>query len=179
MKKLLVVVDYQKDFVDGALGFPGAESLDEGISNKIARYREGGHDVAFTFDTHDESYLDTQEGRRLPIAHCGRNSGGWELFGKTAGFLTPDSRIFHKNAFGSLELGAFIRESSYDEIELVGLVSNMCVLSNAVIAKAADPEARIVIDASCTASFDDDINEKALDIMESLQMDVINRKEAS
>ena len=176
MKKLLVVVDYQNDFVDGALGYPGAEDLDERIADKIAEYRGMGADVVFTFDTHGEDYLETQEGRRLPVTHCIKGSGGWELFGKTAAFLTPETPVFLKEAFGSLELGEFIRGGGYEEIELVGLVSNMCVLSNAVIAKAAEPEARIIIDALCTGTFDPELNEKALDIMESLQMDVINRE---
>ena len=177
MKRLLVVVDYQNDFVDGALGFPGAEILDERIATKIVTYRENNGEVAFTFDTHEENYLATQEGRRLPITHCVKNSVGWNLFGKTAAFLTPDSPVFLKTSFGSPELGEFIQKGSYDEIEFVGLVSNMCVLSNAVIAKATDPEARIIIDASCTDSFDPILNEKALDVMQALHMDVVNREE--
>ena len=177
MKKLLVVVDYQNDFVDGALGFPGAEILDKKIAAKIAAYRGNGDEVVFTFDTHAEDYLKTQEGLRLPIAHCIKDSDGWNLFGETAAFLTPDSPVFLKTSFGSPELGEFIGKGGYDEIEFVGLVSNMCVLSNAVIAKAADPEARIIIDASCTDSFDPILNEKALDVMQALHMDVVNREE--
>ena len=83
MKRLLLVVDYQKDFVDGALGFAGAEKLDGPISAKIAQYRAAGDDVAFTMDTHGPDYLDTQEGRKLPVPHCLLNADGWQLYGET------------------------------------------------------------------------------------------------
>jgi len=175
VKKLLLVVDYQKDFVDGALGFPGAEGLDEPISEKIASYRAAGADVAFTLDTHRANYLDTQEGRRLPIPHCLVNSGGWALYGRTGQARTPEDVVIQKGSFPSLELGNWLEEREYDQVELVGLVSYMCVLSNAVVAKAALPEAEIVIDAACTAGPDAALHGKALDLMQALQMTVINR----
>lgn len=174
MKKLLLVVDYQKDFVDGALGFPGAEKLDGPITQKIAAYHANGDDVAFTLDTHGEDYLSTQEGRKLPVIHCRKYTPGWSLYGETGKARQEGDKVFEKPAFPSLELGSWLREKGYDQIELVGLVSYICVLSNAVIAKAALPEAEIIIDASCTAGADSDLHHKALELMRTLQMTVIN-----
>lgn len=175
MKKLLVVVDYQKDFVDGSLGFSGAELLDAPIAAKIAAYHAAGDDVVFTFDTHAPGYLNTQEGRRLPAVHCVRGSEGWELYGETAKAACENDLRFEKPTFPSLALGEWLKGQDYGRIELVGLVSNICVLSNAVIAKAALPEAEIVVDAACTASFDPALHEKCLDVLAGLQVTVTNR----
>lgn len=176
MKKLLLVVDYQKDFVDGALGFPGAEKLDAPIAAKIAERRAQGWDVAFTLDTHGENYPDTQEGRKLPVPHCLRKSGGWALYGETAKARREGDAVVEKPAFPSLELGNLLREKGYDQVELVGLVSYICVISNAVVVKAALPEAEVVVDAACTAGPDPELHEKALDVMErGLQITVTGR----
>lgn len=177
MKKLLLVVDYQKDFVDGALGFPGAEKLDEPIAEKIAAYRSAGDDVAFTLDTHQETYLDTQEGRKLPVPHCLMNTEGWQLYGKTGQALDRSrDTVICKPTFPSLWLGDWLKGQGYDRIELVGLVSYMCVLSNAIVAKAALPEAELVVDASCTAGPDPRLHANALELMETLQITVVNRE---
>lgn len=176
MKKLLLVIDYQKDFVDGALGFPGAETLDGPIAQKIAEYRSGGEDVAFTLDTHGEDYLQTQEGRNLPVPHCLRGTPGWELYGQVGKARQPSDPVMEKPAFPSLELGSWLRERGYEQVELVGLVSYICVISNAVIAKAALPEAQILVDARCTAGPDPQLHQKALDVMENaLQITVTRR----
>lgn len=177
MKQLLLVVDYQKDFVDGALGFPGAERLDGPIAEKIAACRAAEYDVAFTMDTHQENYLDTQEGRKLPVAHCLMNTEGWQLYGKTGQALDKSrDMVVCKPTFPSLWLGTWLKEQGYDRIELVGLVSYMCVLSNAVVAKAALPEAELVVDAACTAGPDPRLHANALELMETLQITVINRE---
>lgn len=176
MKKLLLVVDYQKDFLDGALGFPGAELLDGPIARKIKEYHANGDDVAFTLDTHGENYLSTQEGRKLPVVHCLRGTPGWELYGQTGKSRREGDLVLEKPAFPSLELGSWLRERGYDQIELVGLVSYICVISNAVIAKAALPEAEILVDAACTAGPDPALHRAALDLMEKgLQITVVNR----
>ncbi len=175
-KKLLLVVDYQIDFVNGALGFPGAEALDGAIAAKIAAYHASHNDVAFTMDTHTEDYLNTQEGRKLPVPHCILRSPGWALYGETAKAQASADKVIQKPAFPSFTLGSWLQEQGYDQVELVGLVSYMCVLSNAVIVKAALPEAEIVIDAACTAGPDPALHNKALDLMEALQMTVANRK---
>ncbi len=174
-KKLLIVVDYQKDFVDGALGFPKAVELESSIYNKIKSYREEGEEVAFTFDTHTQDYLSTQEGKHLPVAHCIKGSEGWKLYGRVQELHDEGGLTFHKGTFGSLALADYLKNKDYTTIELIGVVSNICVISNAILCKAALPEAEIIVDASCTASFDDEINKKALDVMESLQIKVINR----
>lgn len=185
MKKLLIVVDFQNDFVDGTLGFQGAEELDERIAAKIAEYRKDGNPICFTFDTHKQNYLQTQEGRKLPIEHCIEGTPGHDLYGRVAACQEDMDLVFYKQTFGSSELferlmrlqrtASGLDTLPFESIQLVGLVSNICVLANAVIARTACPEVPIIVDASCTASADTELNEKALDVMESLQIEVINR----
>ncbi|SHI88705.1 cysteine hydrolase family protein [Desulfosporosinus lacus] len=175
MKKILVVVDYQKDFVSGSLGFEKAISLETRIRHKIKQYKQNGDEVVFTFDTHNDNYLQTQEGKNLPILHCVRNTEGWNLYGKVAELCDKTSKRFEKITFGSLELATYLTNNEYDCVELIGVVSNICVISNAIIAKAALPEAKIIVDASCTASNDESLNQKALDVMQGMQIEIINR----
>lgn len=175
MKSILIVVDYQKDFVNGSLGFNGAERLEPAIAEKIALRREQGWTVAFTLDTHDGGYLTTREGKKLPVEHCIRGTDGWALFGRIAGLRREGDPCFEKPAFGSMQLAEFLRESGFNRVELVGLVSNICVISNAVLAKAALPEAEVVVDAACTGSGDETLNREALDVMQGLQITVENR----
>lgn len=175
MKKALIIVDYQNDFVSGSLGFPAAPSLEENICKKAEIYQKNGDDILFTFDTHDSDYLKTEEGKNLPITHCLRASKGWQLYGKVSDYCNGSTKSFEKNTFPSLELGNYLKQQKYDAIELVGLVSNICVLSNAVIAKAALPNAHIIVDAACTAGADPILHEKALDILEGLHVEVTHR----
>ena len=186
MKRLLVVVDYQNDFVDGALGFPGAEALDGPIAEKVAAYQAAGDMIAYTFDTHHRDYLETQEGINLPVPHCIEGSHGHRLYGKVALTQHDSDEVFYKPTFGSADLFERLREAQkvassvdrrpFESIELVGLVSNICVLSNAVIARTVCPDVPIIVDAACTAAPDPEMNEKAFDIMEGLQIRVINRQ---
>lgn len=175
MKRLLIVVDYQNDFVNGSLGFPEALAIEEGILAKIRSYQEKGDPVLFTFDTHFEEYHETQEGRKLPVKHCVRDSDGWQLYGKVKDLKREDSIVVSKYTFGSIDLADHLRKEQYDAVELVGVVTEICVISNAVIAKSALPEAEIIVDASCTASYDAALEQKAFDVMEGLQMTVIHR----
>lgn len=175
MRQALIVVDFQKDFVDGSLGFAQARLLDGAICDKITDYHERRQTVMFTLDTHSEDYLQTREGQKLPVVHCVKHTPGWSLYGRAAELRAADDLTIEKPGFGSLELAALLRRTGFDRIELVGLVSNICVISNAVLAKAALPEAEIVVDAACTASGDPVLHEKALDVMEGLQISVINR----
>lgn len=177
MKKLLVVIDYQNDFVNGALGFKKAESLEDGIYNKVKGYLDNGDKVIFTYDTHYENYLNTREGKKLPVPHCYIGTKGHELYGRLEEFKDAKNTFhYNKEAFGiapkdmirlSEEIGLDI-----DEIEFVGVVSNMCVISNVVTFQAQYVNAELTVDGSLCASFDDDLNEKALEVIESLQVKV-------
>lgn len=175
-KKILLVVDYQNDFVIGSLGFENAVSLDEKIAKRVREAKENDYDVIFTFDTHDEDYLTTQEGNRLPVPHCVDGSDGHDIYGLTKLESLGCMRI-KKVTFGSISLSDFLRNlSNIKEIEICGVVTNMCVISNAVICKTVLPEAKIIVNAELCASFNDSLHEQALNVMESMQMDVINRK---
>ena len=177
MERYLFVIDYQNDFVDGALGFPGAEKLDAAIAAKVRAYGPGR--VLFTRDTHFENYLETREGRNLPVVHCVKGTEGWQVYGETAKALEEvGAKAIDKLVFGmdvTNPATAAVLPETADEIELVGLVSNICVVSNACVLQAKYPEARIIVDASLTASFDPVLNEKVLDVLEGFQVKVINR----
>lgn len=173
MKNLLIVVDFQNDFVDGTLGFKEAKDLDAIIANKISAYREANDDVVFTFDTHSNDYLETLEGKYLPVAHCIKDTDGWELYGKTGSMKMPNDKLFVKETFPSLELANWLRDKEYKQVELVGLVSNICVLSNAIMVKSALPNTEIIVDKKSTASFDKDLNNKTMDILRGLHVRVI------
>lgn len=185
MKRLLVVVDYQCDFVDGPLGFEEAKLLDHRIAEKVREYHENGDIVVYTMDSHDRNYLQTQEGKNLPVEHCVDGTPGWELYGETNEAILTRDRMFRKSSFGSSRFFEYLNRAQamanqaavmpFESIELVGLVSNICVLSNAVIAKAACPEVPVIVDASCSASSNAELHEKALDVLEGIQVQVINR----
>lgn len=178
MKKLLVVIDYQKDFVDGTLGFKKAETLEEGIYNKVKNYLENEDKVVFTYDTHFENYLETREGKNLPIPHCYINTEGHDLYGKLQEFKNMKNTFhYNKESFGMapkdiIKLAEDIG-TDIDEIEFVGVVSNMCVISNVVTFQAQYINAQLTVDGSLCASFDDILHDKALDVIESLQVKVI------
>ncbi len=177
MKRGLFVIDYQNDFVDGALGFEGAELLDAKIAEKVRAY--GKDHVWFTRDTHFENYLETREGRNLPVVHCVKGTKGWEIYGETAQALQEvQAKAIDKLVFGmdvTDPVTASLLPDELNEIELVGLVSNICVVSNAVVLQSKYPEASLIVDASCTDSFDKVLHEKVLDVLEGFQVKVINR----
>ena len=177
MNRYLFVIDYQNDFVDGALGFSGAEKLDGKIAEKVRAYGPGH--VLFTRDTHFDNYLDTREGRNLPVKHCIKDSFGWEVYGETAKALAEvGAKAIDKLVFGmdvTDPATAAVLPENADEIELVGLVSNICVVSNAVVLQSKYPEATIIVDAACTDSFDKALHEKVLDVLAGFQVKVINR----
>ncbi len=174
MKKLLIVIDFQKDFIDGSLGFKDAVKLREIIQNKIENYLRNHDDLIYTMDTHDKNYLESFEGQRLPVEHCLKNSDGWKI-DKSCDFSSKAIKVFEKNTFPSLELANYLKDGFYDEIELCGLVSHICVLSNAIMVKSALPNAHIFIDAKATSSFDLVTQEKCFDVLNGLHIDVINR----
>lgn len=165
--KLLIIIDYQNDFVDGSLGFPKAKELDERIVERIKQY----DDIIFTMDTHDENYLTTLEGKNLPVKHCIKGTKGWEVYGKTSECVSKAIKVFEKPTFPSLELANYLKDKNYDEVELCGLVSNICVLTNVVMVKSALPNAHIIVDKSLTASFDEDLNNKTFDILKGIYVE--------
>ena len=177
MNHYLFVIDYQNDFVNGALGFPGAEKLDAKIADKIRAYGKGH--VLFTRDTHFDNYLNTREGKNLPVVHCVKGTHGWQVYGQTAKALEEvGAAAIDKLVFGmdvTDPATAAVLPERADEIELVGLVSNICVVSNAVVLQSKYPEANIIVDAGCTDSFDKVLHEKVLDVLEGFQVNVIGR----
>lgn len=173
MKKALIVIDFQNDFVSGSLGFKNAEILDKRIYHRIEEALQKNEDLYFTFDTHESNYLETYEGINLPIEHCIRGSKGHLLFGTVASFLDKATKVFYKPTFPSLELANYLSNHPYDEVELCGLVSNICVISNAVMVKSALPNARIMVNHQLTDSYDSDLHVQSLAVMKGMQIEVI------
>lgn len=176
MNKCLIVVDYQNDFIDGQLGFEEAIDIRDKIVEKITDYRSNNCDIIFTMDTHEEKYLETEEGKNLPVKHCIKGTEGHKLHKSVEALKSPKDKVFEKQTFPSLELGKYLQNKNYDVIELCGLVSNICVISNAVIVKSALPNAHVIVDAEATDSFDKALHTKSLDVMEGLQIEVVNKK---
>ncbi|GCD11695.1 cysteine hydrolase family protein [Clostridium tagluense] len=180
--KLLLVVDYQNDFVVGSLGFLRAIEIENNIYQKVKEYQKNKDYVMFTYDTHHEDYLATREGKHLPVIHCMKGTFGHKLYGKLQKFINLDQSASYgdhvnKSTFAlGQNIFKLIKDINIDEIEIIGIVTDKCVISNAISFQTAFPNAEITIDASCCASNDDDLHEKALDIMESLQMKIINRE---
>ncbi|MGL5086310.1 MAG: cysteine hydrolase family protein [Clostridium sp.] len=179
-KKLLVVIDYQNDFVSGALGFEKATTLENGIYNKVNKYLESGDKVLFTYDTHSDDYLKTREGKNLPVVHCIDGSEGHKLYGKLKEFEGVENTVHYKKyGFGlspkdMIELAKEI-DNKVEEIEIVGVVTNICVVSNMVMFQSQYRNAEIIVDGSLCASFNDSLHDKTLDVIEGLQGKVINR----
>lgn len=169
MKRLLVVVDMQKDFVDGALGTSQAGEIVEPLVELVKAEQEKGTEIVFTMDTHSEGYLETQEGKNLPVPHCVKGSEGWELIPELKP-LAKGCRIFEKPAFGSTELADFVKEHHYDEIVLAGLCTDICVISNAILLKSAAPESAVSIISSCCAGVTPESHENALEAMKMCQI---------
>ncbi len=177
MKRCLIIVDYQIDFITGSLGFNGAEALSDAIADKISLYRNSGDDVIFTFDTHDINYLNTQEGKNLPVVHCIKGTSGHKLHPKIEKLRQPNDRCFNKHTFGSAELFDYLRTHSYTSIELCGLVSNICVISNAVLCKTAQPETPVIVDARCTAGADKAMHNAAMLVMKGMHIQITGQED--
>lgn len=177
MRKLLVVIDMQKDFVDGALGTKEAVSIVPNVIEKIKTYDK--KDVFFTRDTHQANYMQTQEGKNLPVEHCIEGTEGWEIDANIRP-LSEGTTIVDKPTFGSTKLARMIKDIADKEdieIELVGLCTDICVVSNALMLKATMPEVSISVDASCCAGVTPDKHDAALETMRSCQINVYNDNE--
>ena len=167
--KILIVVDMQNDFVTGSLGTKEAVEVVPNVKKKIEEYLKNRDRIIFTKDTHQSNYLDTQEGRNLPVEHCIIYSHGWEIIPELKLYA---KEVFTKRTFGSVELAKEILESDYDEIEIVGLCTDICVVSNALLLKAFAPELKITVDASCCA-VRPETHKAALETMKMCQINVI------
>ena len=170
--RYLIVVDMQNDFVTGSLGSPEAEEIVDNVVNKIKTF-EGN--VIATLDTHETDYLSTQEGRLLPVEHCIRDTEGRNLVDDIAALKSEiDIREYTKPTFGSVELAKELslshEKSPIEKIELIGLCTDICVVSNALLLKAFMPEVEIAVDPSCCAGVTKEKHEAALKVMESCQI---------
>lgn len=173
MRKLLVVVDMQKDFIDGSLGTKEAEGIVALVAEEIGKYRE--EDVFATRDTHTEDYLETQEGKRLPVVHCVKGTDGWEIDKRVKEAL-GGAEIVDKPAFGSRKLAekiAGIAEEEEIEVTLIGLCTDICVVSNALLIKAYLPEVPIRVVASCCAGVTPESHAAALATMKMCQIEIV------
>ncbi len=175
--KVLIVVDMQNDFVDGALGSAQAAAIVPNVADKITHYKSSGDLIIFTRDTHTEDYLQTQEGKNLPVPHCIRGTHGWEI---TAALPTEHYPVVDKVTFGSWDLPEAITEALKhhastlpDSIELVGLCTDICVISNAMLLKVRFPEVPILVDAACCAGVTPESHQTALNAMKMCQIQVI------
>lgn len=179
-KKLLVIVDMQYDFIDGSLGSPEAKEIVPRVAKKIM---EWDGDIVYTQDTHSEDYLSTQEGEKLPVEHCIEGTLGHDL----DMYIQHALRVYERNedesrkpkvtcvikhTFGSMVLPEMIRYENYNTIEIVGLCTDICVVSNALILKATFPEANIVVDEKCCAGTSIDAHNSAINTMKSCQIDI-------
>lgn len=166
MKKTLIVVDMQKDFVDGALGSKEAVAIVENVKAKIAAYRAKGDEVIFTRDTHQADYMGTNEGKYLPVEHCIEGSEGWQIIPQLD---VQDALVINKPTFGYLNW----KDYDLQEVELIGLCTDICVVSNALIIKAQFPEIKVSVDAGCCAGVTPESHQAALTTMKMCQVEVL------
>ena len=174
MRKILIVIDMQNDFIDAALGSQEAVSIVEAVKEKIRSYPAA--DVIATMDTHGDNYMNTQEGKYLPVPHCIKGTDGWQIRPDIAELLTG-AAIYEKPTFGSTALAADLKaisEKEEIELELIGLCTDICVVSNALLLKATMPEVRISVDPACCAGVTPEKHLAALETMRSCQIQVLN-----
>ena len=174
MRDVLIVVDMQKDFIDGALGTAEAIAIVPKVVEKVRGFKG---DILFTRDTHFENYMDTQEGRNLPVPHCIRGTQGWQICKELQPFA-ENALVIDKTTFGSMELGPVLQDMhenrAVSSITFVGLCTDICVISNVMIAKAFLPEVPIMVDAACCAGVTPESHNTALASMRTCQVQVIN-----
>ncbi len=180
MKRILIVVDMQTDFVDGALGTPEAVAILDNVTAKIKTYAADPDGVILvTYDTHTEDYMTTSEGKHLPVPHCIKGTVGWELHpAVTAALKGATYTAVEKPTFGSVELPALVAKAADGEdfsVELIGLCTDICVVSNTLLLKAAYPEVPISVDAACCAGVTPATHEAALTTMGMCQVQILNR----
>ncbi|MCI8471298.1 MAG: cysteine hydrolase [Clostridia bacterium] len=169
-RKVLLVIDMQNDFINGTLGTKEAEAIVDKVNQKITTYRNAEDIIIFTRDTHDENYLDTMEGKKLPVLHCKKNTEGWQITSRIQ--VYDEDKIIDKPTFGSLELANYMEEFDVSAIEIIGLCTDICVISNAMIMKAKFPDINISVDSSCCAGVTPESHKNALKAMEMCHIEV-------
>ena len=175
-KKFLIIVDMQKDFIDGALGSAEAQAVVNNAVKRIRVCREAGYQVIATLDTHEADYMQTAEGKKLPVPHCIRGTEGWEL-NPLIREAMGNGTLVEKPTFGSIRLPEMLRKRTAEgdrmTIELIGLCTDICVVSNALLLKANFPEAQIAVNAECCAGVTPEKHRAALETMQSCQIDIL------
>ena len=166
MKKTLIVIDMQNDFIDMALGTEEAVTIVPKVKNKIQEYVQNGDEIIFTRDTHFEDYLQTTEGKKLPVEHCIKGSKGWQI---ADGLYVEGCKIIDKPNFG----WPYWHEEHLEEVEIVGLCTDICVVSNALIIKATFPDANVKVDSNCCAGVTVETHEAALKTMAMCQIEIV------
>ena len=166
MKKTLIVVDMQNDFITMALGTKEAMAIVPKVKAKIEEYAQNGDEIIFTRDTHFENYLDTAEGKKLPVSHCIKGTKGWEI---ADGLYVEGAKIIDKPNFGWPHWD----EEALECVELIGLCTDICVVSNALIIKAQFPDAQVKVDSACCAGVTPESHEAALKTMQMCQVEVV------
>lgn len=170
MSRLLIVVDMQNDFIDGSLGTEEARGIVPRVAARVSEYLADGGEVIFTLDTHGDDYPDTLEGKKLPVKHCLKGSRGWELCSELAEI---EGKRFEKDTFGSRECAEYVQKGNYSRIELVGLCTDICVISNAMLLKAFVPQTPVQVNAACCAGVTPESHQNALKAMEMCQIEII------
>jgi nicotinamidase-related amidase len=170
MKKFLVLVDYQNDFIDGSLGTKEAVVIHDKVLAKVQAYPSS--ERLATLDTHYPDYLDTQEGKNLPVMHCQQGTKGWEM--QADADKLEYHHIFEKNTFGSTRLAEYIAKQKPDQVELIGICTDICVVSNALLIKAFAPEVKLIVDSSCCAATTPEAQTAALSTLKSCQVEILN-----
>ena len=165
MKKTLIVIDMQNDFIDGSLGTKEAEAIVKNVKAKIQEYKSRGDEIIFTRDTHHDDYMESNEGKHLPVVHCIEGTDGWQIKDVLD---TEGAVIIDKPSFGYTGWGDY----KFEEVELIGLCTDICVVSNALFIKALFPEIKVSVDSSCCAGVTPESHESALMTMKMCQVEV-------
>lgn len=170
---ILLVIDMQRDFIHGVLGSPQAESIVDNVMEKIHQFTG---EIFYTQDTHDSNYLNTQEGTKLPVEHCVEGTPGWEFIKGIQDI--KDKQVFRKDTFGSMEMTDFMSKinkvTPIESITLIGVCTDICVISNAILLKAKLPEVAIIVDGNCCAGVTKESHDNALRAMEMCQINIMN-----
>lgn len=170
-KHVLAVIDMQNDFIDGALGTKEAAAI---VDKVAAQIREFDGEVVCTRDTHFEGYLGTQEGKRLPVPHCIKDTEGWQIRTQVSQACAGETRVFDKLTFGSVELAEYLKSmSDLESVTLIGLCTDICVISNALVIKAFLPEVTVRVNADCCAGVTPESHKNALEAMKMCQVEVV------